>query len=283
MPQCFRTLALTAVAALASLAVSPVVRAESPPVIWFEVGEIETDRDQSFLVPLSDPEHIANARALIANGGRPSDDLPGILLARIEAGGDGFNRDIRDPGQRLWRWHIAEVDGFGGLAIELCDGWPAWIEEHPEAFIRNTSGAICLWGYTVKSELAEPPAFAIGEGIDGAWFDPAMPGQGVYVDVLGDSGQLAFAWFTWGEGAEVGEKLWLTGLGPIEGARVEAQVFNSEGGGFLSNRPVESTPIGTAALEFDNCNRARMRVSLQGRAPAEIPLQRVVPRAGCMR
>src|SRR5690606_3978077 len=95
-------------AALAA-AFSVSARAET---VWFEVAEIDAERNQSFLVPLSDPEHIAHARALIANGGRPSDSLGGILLARIEAGGDGFNRDLRDPDQRLWRWHVAEVDGF---------------------------------------------------------------------------------------------------------------------------------------------------------------------------
>ena len=278
-----RALILPAAAALALLSTAAAVRAESAEVVWFEVGEIETDRNQSFLVPLSDPEHIANARALIANGGRPGDDLPGILLARIAAGGDGFNRDIRDPDQRLWRWHVTEVDGFGGLAIELCDGWPAWIEENPEAFIRNTSGVICLWGYTVKSELAEPPAFAIGEGIDGAWFDPAMPGQGLFIDVLGDSGQLSFAWFTWGDAEQAGQKLWLTALGPIEGNRVEAEIFNSEGGAFLDTRPVDTQPIGTAVIEFEHCNRGRLLANLPGRATVEVPLHRVVPRLGCMR
>lgn len=262
--------------------------AAAAETVWFEVGEIETDRNQSFLVPLSDPEHIAHARALIANGG-PSDDRPGILLAKIVDGGDGFNRDIRDPEQRRWRWHVSEVDGFGGLAIELCDGWPAWIEENPAAFIRNTSGAICLWGYTIKSELAEAPKFEINEGLDGAWFNPQTSGQGVFVDVLGEQDLISLAWFTWANGApgpaRAGEHLWYSALGSLEaGADVSsAELFASSGGAFNSGRSVDTVPTGSVEVEFSDCNNGRLRYRFNSGETGEIPLQRVVPRDGCVR
>ena len=49
----------------ALLTISSVARSET---VWFEVGEINPVRAQSFLVPLNDPEQIAHARDLIARG-----------------------------------------------------------------------------------------------------------------------------------------------------------------------------------------------------------------------
>ena len=87
-----------AAAVCLGLSLSMAAQAET---VWFEMAEIEAERNQSFLVALSDPEHIAQARAIIANGGRPNERTPGILLAKIGYGGDGYKRYIRDPYQRL--------------------------------------------------------------------------------------------------------------------------------------------------------------------------------------
>jgi hypothetical protein len=279
------TKTLTRLAGL-SLILSLAAAAQAETV-WFEVAEIETERDQSFLVALTDPEHIANARALIANGGRPSDSLPGILLARIGVGGDGFNRDIRDPEQRLWRWHIDQVDGFGGLAIELCDGWPGFIEENPKAFIRNTGGQICLWGYTIKSELPGPPPFQIDEGLDGAWYNPERSGQGVYLDVLSEQNKLAFAWFTWAQGAPGGvraaEHLWFSGLSEINGDEAEGTIYQSTGGSFAGNQALDTRGTGQASFVFKDCNTGTLSYRFDSGEQSDIPLRRVVPIKGCMR
>lgn len=268
-----------------SLSLSVAAQAET---VWFEVAEIETERNQSFLVALSDPEHIAQARAIIANGGRPGEDIPGILLARIGVGGDGFNRDIRDPDQRLWRWHIESVDGFGGFAIELCDGWPGWVEENPEAFIKNTGGQICFWGYTVKSELPGPPPFAIAEGLDGAWYDPDRPGQGVYIDVLEEQGKLAFAWFTWAQGApgvvQPSEHLWFSGLTDIDGDEATGTVYHTRGGSFSGpEQSLDTRAAGAATFVFKDCNSATMSYRFSTGERSDIPLSRAVPLKGCVR
>lgn len=266
------------------LSLSLVAKAET---VWFEVAEIESERNQSFVVALSDPEHIAQARAIIANGGRPDDDTPGILLARIGLGGDGFNRDLRDPDQRLWRWHIEQVDGFGGLAIELCDGWPGFVEENPKAFIQNTGGQICFWGYTVKSELPNAPQFEIGEGLDGAWYNPERPGQGVYLDVLEEQNKLAFAWFTWAENApgviRASEHLWYSGLTDIAGEAAQGPIYRTTGGTFVGEQLLDTRAAGQATLIFKDCNTASFTYSFGTGETAEIPLRRAVPTKGCRR
>lgn len=267
-----------------SLSLATAAQAET---IWFEIAEIEAERNQSFLVALSDPEHIAQARALIANGGHPDDDTPGILLAQIGLGGDGFNRDIRDPDQRLWRWHIDQVHGFGGLAIELCDGWPGFVEENPRAFIQNTGGQICFWGYTVKSELAHAPAFAIAEGLDGAWYNPERPGQGVYLDVLEEQNSLAFAWFTWAENApgviRASEHLWYSGLTAIEGDSAEGVIYRTTGGSFTGEQALDTRGAGHVRFVFKDCNHGAMAYRFSTGEESEIPLRRAVPTKGCTR
>lgn len=274
-----------AAAVCLGLSLSTAAQAET---VWFEIAEIEAERNQSFLVALSDPEHIAQARAIIANGGRPNERIPGILLAKIGYGGDGYNRDIRDPDQRLWRWHIDQVDGFGGLAIELCDGWPGFVEENPKAFIKNTGGQICFWGYTVKSELPGPPPFPIAEGLDGAWYDPERSGQGVYFDVLEDQGKLAFAWFTWAQGApgavRGAEHLWFSGLTDVEGDVAEGALYKTTGGSFSGvQQSLDTRGAGEARFVFKDCNTATMSYRFTTGEQGSVSLRRAIPLKGCMR
>ncbi|MBE5315641.1 MAG: hypothetical protein H4O13_09585 [Xanthomonadales bacterium] len=274
-----------AAAVCLGLSLSMAAQAET---VWFEMAEIEAERNQSFLVALSDPEHIAQARAIIANGGRPNERTPGILLAKIGYGGDGYNRDIRDPDQRLWRWHIDQVDGFGGLAIELCDGWPGFVEENPKAFIQNTGGQICFWGYTVKSELPGPPPFQIAEGLDGAWYNPERSGQGVYFDVLEDQGKLAFAWFTWAQGApgavRAAEHLWFSGLTDVDGDEAEGTVYQTTGGSFSgAQQSLDTRGAGQASFVFKDCNTATMSYRFSTGEQGSLPLRRAVPLKGCIR
>ena len=74
---------------------------------------------------------------------------------RIAAGPDGRNRDVLAPGDRLVVAPDA-FEGFADAAIELCDGWPGYVEQDVEGWIANTNGTICFWTYTVVQELPEP-------------------------------------------------------------------------------------------------------------------------------
>ena len=67
-----------------------------------------------------------------------------------------MNRDFRAPGAPPWSWHLTRFDGFSDIAIELCDGWPSFVEADVPGWIANTNGEICFWSYTVVEELPEP-------------------------------------------------------------------------------------------------------------------------------
>lgn len=266
---------------LALCAALPLAHA-ADDTVWFVVAETEQQTGESFLLPLRDPAAIAEARLFLAD--RDS-GVGSIAVARIAAGGDGFNRDVRGDvrgeGQPLWSWHVTEFLGFQDLAIEICDGWPGYIEQDPERFIANTDGVLCLWGYEVVAELEQPPQFHVGEGLDGAWYEPRTSGQGVFLDVLpGEQPQVAMGWFTWridgGDGP-----LWLTALGPLDGTSATMALHASTGGRFNDPAPVTTLPIGSAVLVFDGCDHARLHYELDTGHSGDVALVRVVPRPGC--
>jgi hypothetical protein len=253
--------------------------------VWFVVGERQVQRNDSFLLPLDDADDIAAARQLIAQG--PGGGVGSIVVARIGAGSDGLNRDVRAAGQPLWSWHVSEFVAFADAAIELCDGWPGYIQQDVDAFIANTNGQICFWSYTVVAELAAPPPFAINEALDGAWFNPATPGQGYFIDVLSAQGQLFLGWFTFVEAGAMtigsSDQRWLTAQGPYAGARASLRATNTSGGAFNDPRPVQNTDVGSVELEFSDCNHALARYALAGNLNGEIPLRRLVPIESCGR
>ncbi len=123
--------------------------------ILFVVGEAGRPvHFDSYVLPLSAETDIAHARDLIARGtaaGAP------IAIARIAPGADGVNADLILPVVRPWTWHITEFVGFADLGIELYDGWPTFVEQDVDGWMRNTGGYVGFWGYTVIAELRPVP------------------------------------------------------------------------------------------------------------------------------
>lgn len=171
----------SALAAAVLIAVGATVRAAAAPIEFlvaeFPGHEVHGD---SYVLMLQEPADIEHARALVekrAAGGT-------IAVVRIAAGADGRNRNVRAPGEPLWSWHQTSFEGFGDFAIELCDGWPGYVEQDVERWIANTNGTICFWSYTVVEELPEPGValgIAVGAGAlaAAARFERTRAGQRV--------------------------------------------------------------------------------------------------------
>ncbi len=142
----------------------------------------------SFVLPLTDPDHIAHARDLILRG--PEKAGEPIVFAEIGAGsGNGINRDLRDPAESLWNWHVTGVHGFGDMGIELLDGWPTYVAQNRASWFSNTgavpeTGRIGFWSYTVVAELPShspiPPAAMIPlpSGLSGGIITVGLIGVG---------------------------------------------------------------------------------------------------------
>jgi hypothetical protein len=141
--------------------------ARSPdPMTYFLVAEwpgMEMHGD-SYVLPVTRPEDIEHARNLVELG--PEEAGRTIAMATIRLGTDGINRNLRAAGQPAWSWHVTELVSFADCSAEILDGWPGWIEQDPEGWMKNTppsdeipdhAGSIGFWGYTVVVELAGYP------------------------------------------------------------------------------------------------------------------------------
>ncbi|MEJ8566271.1 peptidylprolyl isomerase [Elongatibacter sediminis] len=138
--------------------------------------------------------------------------------------------------------------------------------------------------HLVFVDVQEDAEFSINAGLNDAWFNPATSGQGFFITVFPDLGQVFLAWFTYdvtrpGTGAEaqLGEPghRWLTAFGPFSGNRAELDVEITSGGVFDTSDPVPAQEAdGTVVLEFTDCETGTIEYDLpsidrQGVIPIE--------------
>lgn len=110
------------------------------------------------------------------------------------------------------------------------------------------------------SELSEPDegyrGFVVKAGQSGAWFDPSHDGEGFFLQVLSDT-QAVVYWFTYDNN---GDQLWMTGVGEIDGEKIEfPELVSPEGGKFGPDfDPSEvSQPVwGSLRFKFSDCDNA---------------------------
>ncbi len=108
----------------------------------------------------------------------------------------------------------------------------------------------------------------INPGLNGAWFNPNTPGQGILIEVLPTLNSVFMAWFLHDSVLPVQEEVatvgspgqrWLSGLGVIdhENNTVTIDLTNTSGGLFNDNRPVvnsDANSYGTVILSFQDCS-----------------------------
>jgi hypothetical protein len=122
--------------------------------VYFLVSDFNpADRTDGYVLPLTDPNDIAHARDLIANGpgvGRP------LVVAHIACGADNINRNFYSPTLNAWNWHITSFSGFADMTIEILDGNPNFVNRDCLT-AGTTMSAIGFWSYTVVAELGQNP------------------------------------------------------------------------------------------------------------------------------
>lgn len=258
------TCSVLLVAALAGLSGA----AEAAPT-WFEVAARD-GRPQSYLLPIDDHEQLAQARAQLD----APHDAGQLIVARIRAGGDGLNRNLRLPGQPLWSWHVAELLEFSDLSIELCDGSPQLVEDDAAGFVANTGGVICFWGYSLAAELPQAPRIAIDDQLDGFWHSPSAVGTGFAIDVLEDQGAIAVAWLRHtGDGIP----LWQIGLGALPASSEQPLRVVLEAP--RAGAAMSPAPAVAVQLRFFDCNRAEL--VLEQPAGEILTIERSAPKRNC--
>jgi len=125
-----------------------------------------------------------------------------------------------------------------------------------------------------------PQAVDINAGMDGAWFDTNIPGQGFFIDAHPDpeGGNFIFvSWFTFGEDTASGQR-WLTAQGGFEGSTAEIDVYETTGGSFDDPLFPNTEKAGTMNLDFTDCSNALLTYSLSDDgAEGSIAISRVIP------
>lgn len=141
-----------------------------------------------------------------------------------------------------------------------------------------------------SAEIAFQPAelgsvFAINEGLNGSWFNSDTLGQGFFIDIFPLRGEVFVAWFTYDTEAGFGDVVsvvghpghrWLTAQGPFSGTTADLTVNVTRGGIFNDPAGVETTPVGSMQLEFEDCENAVITYEL-GTPPlsGQVPLTRI--------
>ncbi len=108
----------------------------------------------------------------------------------------------------------------------------------------------------------------INPGLNGAWFNPDTPGQGIMIEVLTTLDSVFMAWFTYDTQAPIDTAVvgfaghrWMTSLGSIdhENNTVTFDLFVTSNGLFDNNQAVdtsEANSVGTLTITFDDCENA---------------------------
>jgi hypothetical protein len=117
--------------------------AADPSTAYFKMaGATEAD---SFVIALTDPATIAEARAL-ASGQEPSKHVTGLVVAEAA------------PYNAPWSFHLDPATiSFAEMSIEVCDAATSYVEEH----LVEVGGAFlpgrrwCPWSSRVVEEVKQ--------------------------------------------------------------------------------------------------------------------------------
>jgi len=94
--------------------------------------------------------------------------------------------------------------------------------------VRWLIGVACILGGAAASAQLK-----VDTVLEGAWFDPEAPGNGLTIDALPSERMLFVAWYTFAPDDGGGQR-WYTGLLEIEGAVASGPLFFNESGDFAT-------------------------------------------------
>ena len=139
---------------------------------------------------------------------------------------------------------------------------------------------------TAEGGNPQPNVFQINAGLNGSWYYPGTDGQGFFIDVFPDIGQMFVAWFTFDTEhpdesvtANLGHpgQRWLTAQGEYFNNQAVLDVYMSGGGLFDTRPPIpEVEKDGTLTVEFEDCKTGTVTYDIPsiGRQGV-VPIQRI--------
>ena len=136
----------------------------------------------------------------------------------------------------------------------------------------------------VEGDVEQP--FQINAGLNDAWFNPAVGGQGFFITVFPDIARMFVAWFTFeverpdaAVAAQLGDAghRWITAFGAYTGNEAVLEIEVTSGGVFNAGQPVPASHSdGTLTLEFEHCNAATVTYEIPFLGlSGSVPIQRL--------
>ncbi|MFC1720341.1 hypothetical protein ACFL00_04290 [Pseudomonadota bacterium] len=110
----------------------------------------------------------------------------------------------------------------------------------------------------------------INEGLNGSWYDPELPGQGFFINVLPASKRMFIGWFTYEtwrrepRESRMGDayQRWMTAVGEYYANRANLTLYRTTGGEFNSTLPTENTEIGTLVFKIEDCGHLNIEYDI---------------------
>lgn len=122
---------------------------------WVGPGQLRyPPPDQSFVIEV-DAIQAAEIEAIFATGGSPG------FSGTIAAGSVDYNRDYYAPGQPVWNWHVAVVNGifdfrktlFPACMCPYLIAKPSEIAANPEEWIRKGGSGYTPTAYSIQRRI----------------------------------------------------------------------------------------------------------------------------------
>ncbi len=112
---------------------------------YFEIALHHFSPEENFVVVTSDTIVLAQVEQQLT---LPEEQRFLFVAGPIDYGDGGFNSD--------WSWHHLPNEWvLAEMAIELCDGWPSFVEEDVWYWVTHV-GSFCPWSAYVLYEIPPP-------------------------------------------------------------------------------------------------------------------------------
>ncbi len=154
-------------------------------------------------------------------------------------------------------------------------------DPHPN----NLNKVVSLASAEIKFSTSAESVFSINPGLNGSWVNVDTLGQGFFIDVFPERGEVFLGWFTYDLELAAPELTsvighpghrWLTAQGRYDGQSANLAINLTRGGLFADGAPVESTEVGSMVLRFEDCENGSISYQLNtAQLSGEFPLTRI--------
>jgi len=222
-----------------------------------------------------------------ADYGDPNPDSPSDSTGLLSVADDTANPLT---GQPLLALGFTQALGNAGGTITIDPAGLSFEGKCGQSGMQECGLVVVARDITAGVVSSDKPGAHINAGMNGSWFNPLTPGQGILVDVFPDIPLVFLAWFTFDVSqpqaglppATVGDinHRWLTAQGTFRGNEAVLDVFLTTGGLFNDPAMVSVTNpnrYGRIVLTYsDDCRSGTMEFELFEQQLSDIlPIERI--------